>query len=181
MDSHEEVRLSLAGPGEIKRREVSWTLTKKLDFHLRVQARSRGWRWCWTLKLDQKRSRAGRWSWAQKVRLLLQLLLSSSTTDTVLVTLLRTAVETAIAWYTSCYAMARGHRLINILVVWRRSTASSVFRVGECGRASLFRPLPPMSPSLISHLASVDVKLIVYYLLRPVSEPVWLSGKALGW
>ena len=24
-------------PGEIKRREASWTLTKKLDFHLRVQ------------------------------------------------------------------------------------------------------------------------------------------------
>ena len=35
---------SFAGPGEIKRREVSWTLTKKLDFHLRVQARSRGGR-----------------------------------------------------------------------------------------------------------------------------------------
>ena len=66
LDSHEEVRLSFAGPGEIKRREVSWTLTKKLDtfagpgeikrrevswtltkkldFHLRVQARSRGGR-----------------------------------------------------------------------------------------------------------------------------------------
>ena len=25
-----------------------WTLTKKLDFHLRIQARSRGGRWCWT-------------------------------------------------------------------------------------------------------------------------------------
>ena len=31
LDSHEEVRLSFAGPDEIKRREVSWTLTKKLD------------------------------------------------------------------------------------------------------------------------------------------------------
>ena len=29
-------------PSEIKRREVSWTLMKKLDFRLRVQARSRG-------------------------------------------------------------------------------------------------------------------------------------------
>ena len=29
-------------PGEIKRREVSWTLTKKLDLYLRVQARSGG-------------------------------------------------------------------------------------------------------------------------------------------
>ena len=31
-------------------------------------------------------------------------------------TLLRTAIETAIAWYTSCYAMARGH-CINIFIV----------------------------------------------------------------
>ena len=44
LDSQEEVRLSFAGPGEIKRREVSWTL-KKLDCHLRVQARS-GETWC---------------------------------------------------------------------------------------------------------------------------------------
>ena len=36
---------STQSPDEIKRREVRWTLTKKLDFHLRVQARSRrgGW------------------------------------------------------------------------------------------------------------------------------------------
>ena len=66
-----KLRLSFAGPGEIKRTEVSWTLTKKLDFRLRVQARSRGGRWCWTLKSAQKRSRAGRWSWALKVGLLL--------------------------------------------------------------------------------------------------------------
>ena len=31
-----------AGPGEIKRREVSWTLRKKLALK-----RSRGGRWCW--------------------------------------------------------------------------------------------------------------------------------------
>ena len=49
--------------GEIK----SWTLTKKLDFDLWVQTRSRGGRWCWTRKRAQERSRAGRWSWAQKV------------------------------------------------------------------------------------------------------------------
>ena len=41
----QEARLSFAGPGEIKRREVSWTLRKKLDFHLQVQARSRGGQW----------------------------------------------------------------------------------------------------------------------------------------
>ena len=96
---------------------MSWSLTKKLDFHLRVQARSRGGRWSWTLKLAEKRSRTGRWSWALNVRLLLlQLLLNSSAPDIVLVTLLRTAVETAIAWYTGRCAIARGHRR-NIFVV----------------------------------------------------------------
>ena len=48
------------------------------------------------------------WSWFQKVGpLLLQLFLNSSATDIVLETLLRTAVETATAERTSCYAMAR--------------------------------------------------------------------------
>ena len=48
-----------------------------------------------SMELAQKRLRAGRWSWAQKVGLLLlQLLLNSSATDIVLVTLLRTAVDT---------------------------------------------------------------------------------------
>ena len=63
LDSHEEVRLSFAGPGEIKRREVSWTLTKKLDAFAgpgEIKRREVSW----TLKLAQKRSRAGRWSWA---------------------------------------------------------------------------------------------------------------------
>ena len=39
---------------------------------------------------------------------LLPLLLNGSATDIVPVTLLRTAVETATGWYTSCYAMAGG-------------------------------------------------------------------------
>ena len=99
LDSQEEVRLSFAGPGEIKRREVSWTL-KKLDCHLRVQARSGGETWCWSLKRAQKRSRAGRWSWAQKVGLVFCFRCFSTA-------VLRTAVETAIAEYTSCFAMAR--------------------------------------------------------------------------
>ena len=74
---------SLAGPGEIKT-EVGGELDSleevrlicgsrrdqeeggELDSHeevthLRVQARQRGGRWCWTLKIAQKRSRAGRW------------------------------------------------------------------------------------------------------------------------
>ena len=44
LDSYEKVRLPFAGPGELKRKEVSWTLTKRLDFFLPVQARSRGQR-----------------------------------------------------------------------------------------------------------------------------------------
>ena len=40
LDSHEK-----ASPEEIKRREVSWILTKKL-----AQKRSRGGRWCWARK-----------------------------------------------------------------------------------------------------------------------------------
>ena len=87
LDSHEEVRLSFAGPGEIKRREVvldpqvSPEEIKSMEVELGL-----------------------------KVGLLLPQL-------SVSVTLFRTAVETATAWYTSCCAMVSGHRL-NILLFW---------------------------------------------------------------
>ena len=145
-------------PGEIKRR----TLTKKLDIFAgpgEIKRREVSW----TLKRAQKRSRAGRWSWAQKVGLLLlQLYLHSCATDIVLVTLLRTAVEPAIAQYSSCYAMARGHCL-NILVVLA-AVHGLLGLPGRCARSSLhsFAPFSPLSPSLIDHLASVDVKHNVY-------------------
>ena len=42
LDSHEEV-----SPEEIKRRKVSWTLTKKL-----AQKRSRAERWCWAIERE---------------------------------------------------------------------------------------------------------------------------------
>ena len=114
--------------------------------------------WTLTKKLAQKRSRAGRWCWARERvgLLLLQLFPNGGATDIVFVTLFRIAVGRAIAYYTSCYAMPSGHCL-NILLFWRRSTASLVFRVGACLESSLF-PLPPLSPSLIGLLASVDVK-----------------------
>ena len=52
-----------------------------------------------------------------KVGLLLpQLILNSGAADIVFVTLFRTTVDTAIAQYTSCCAMARGHCL-NMFVV----------------------------------------------------------------
>ena len=66
-----------------------------------------------------------------------------------------TAVETAIAQCTSRWAMARGHRLNTSIVL---AAVHGLFRAVSVVEPSLFRPLPPLSPSLISHLASVDVK-----------------------
>ena len=84
-------------PGEIKRREVSWTLKKKLA---------------------QKRSRAGRWCWAgERVgRHLLQLFPNGGATDIVFVTLFCIAVGTATAWCGGRCAIPDGHCLINILL-----------------------------------------------------------------
>ena len=60
--------------------------------------------------------------------LLLQLFPNGGATDIVFVTLFCIAVGTAIAW---CGAMPDGHCL-NILLLWRRSTAALVFRIGTC-------------------------------------------------
>ena len=61
--------------GELDSREEVKTLS-------RVQARSRGRRWCWTYKLTQKRSRVGRW---RVELLLLQLFPNGGATDIVTV------------------------------------------------------------------------------------------------
>ena len=53
-------------------------------------------------------------------------------------------------------AQWRGFTALTILSFWRRSTASSVFRVGARGRPFTLSPLSPLSP--ISNLASVDAK-----------------------
>ena len=108
-------------PGEIKRREVSWTFTKKLA---------------------QKRPRAGRWSWTRERvgLLLLQLFPNGGATDIVFVTLFCTAVGTAVAWCGGCCTVPGGH-CHNILLFWRRSTAALVFRVGACFEISLV-PVP---------------------------------------
>ena len=80
LDCHEEIRLSFASPGEIKRLEVSWTATKnRRDQEAGGGAGPSG-------SAAQKRSRARMWSWALRVGLLLQLFLNSSATDIVLVT-----------------------------------------------------------------------------------------------
>ena len=80
-----------------------------------------------------------------------ELFLNSSATDIVLVTLPSTAVETAIAHCTSRWEMAS-------IVLAAVHGLSGLFRAVSAMEPSLFRPLPQPSPSLISHLASVDVK-----------------------
>ena len=54
--------------------------------------------------------------------------------------------------------MARGHRLNTSIVLAAVHGLSGLFRAVSAVEPSPFRPLPPLSPSLISHLASVDVK-----------------------
>ena len=105
-----------------------------------------------------------------------ELLLNSSATDIVLVTLPSTAVEIAIAQCTSRCAMARGHRLNTSIVLAAVHGLSGLFRAVYTVEPSLFCPPPPPrlpSPSLISHLASVDVKqnvLMCAYIVQELCE-----------
>ena len=54
--------------------------------------------------------------------------------------------------------MARGHRLNTSIVLAAVHGLSGLFRAVSAVEPSLTRPLPHLSPSLISNLASVDVK-----------------------
>ena len=90
-----------------------------------------------------------------------KLFVNSGAMDIGLVTLSSTAVETAIAQCTSHWDTGqwRGDTALTLPLFWRRSMVSPVF----FGRfpvvePSLSRPLPTLSPSLIGHLTSVDVK-----------------------
>ena len=82
------------------------------------------------------------------------------------------AVETAIAQCTSRWAMARGHRLNTSIVLAVVHSLPDLFWAVSTVEPSLFRPLPPLSPSLISHLASVDVKQNVLVLASHSSGAV---------
>ena len=73
-------------------------------------------------------------------------------------TLSSTAVERAIAQCTSRWAMARGHRLNISIVLAAVHGLSGLFGTVSAVEPSLSRPLSTLSPSLIGHLASVDVK-----------------------
>ena len=77
---------------------------------------------------------------------MLQLLLNSNVTDIVLVTLLRTAVETAITWYTIVAMQWRGDTaLINTSIVLA-AVHGLLGLPGRCARSSLhsFSPFPPV-------------------------------------
>ena len=54
--------------------------------------------------------------------------------------------------------MARGHCLNTSIVLVTVHGLSGLFRAVSAFEPSLSRPLPTLSPSLIGHLASVDVK-----------------------
>ena len=87
---------------------------------------------------------------------------SSCSSTAVQRTLSSTAVETATAQCTSRWAMARGHRLNISIVLAAVHGLSGLSRAVSSVEPSLFRPLPSLSPSLMSHLASVDVKQMVW-------------------
>ena len=115
-----------------------------------IQARSRGGRWSWTLKLAQKRSWAGRWSWAAKVGLLsLQVVPEQLCNGHCLCDCparqLKQQLRTALV-----AAQWRGDTVLTLPLFWRRSTVSPVF-FGRYPRSSLhslvlFPPPPPPPP-----------------------------------
>ena len=133
-------------PGEIKRREV------ELD-----------------PQVSPEEIMSRRWSWAAKVGLLsLGVVPQQRCKRHYPCDSAQTAVETATAQCTSRCAMARGHRLNTSIVLAAVHGLSGLFRAVSAVEPSLFRPLPPpppLSPSLISHLASVDVKQKVLELV----------------
>ena len=79
-------------------------------------------------------------------------------TDIVLVTVQHSRWKSNCAVHKSL-GKWRGDTALTLPLFWRRTTVSPVF-FGRFPRSSLSlsRPLPTLSPSLIGHLASVDVK-----------------------
>ena len=114
---------AFAGPGEIKRREVV------LDPHVSSE------------EIKSREVELG-----LRVGLLsLQLFPNCGATDIVFVALFYIAVRTAIAWCGGRCAMPDGH-CRNILLFWRRSMAALVCWVSACFEVSFFFPRFPTHP-----------------------------------
>ena len=96
-----------------------------------------------------------------------ELFLNSCFSDTVFVTLLSTAVETAISDVHKWLRTGGVPTSLTLLFWWWLTTFFSVF-TGQSARTSYSsRPLPsppPFSPSLISRMVFVDVKHPLYLL-----------------
>ena len=101
------------------------------------------------------------------------LFLDSSATDIVLVTLPSTAVETAIAQWTSRWAIARGHRLNTSIVLAAVHCLSGLFRAVSAVEPSIFHPLPPC-PRQAKCLHSFSIAKMVLKF-RPRNCGYWIS------
>ena len=132
---------------------------EELDNHLRVQEEGGG---AGPSREPRKKSRAGGWSWVRKGgQRLLQLFLNSCFTDTVLVTLLRTAVDAAISEVHKSLRSG-GVPTSLMLLFWRWLTvfagrSYSLVRVAAYPPATLPPPTPFPRPYPVSLVASVDV------------------------
>ena len=131
----------------------------ELDSHeevktlLRVQVRSRGGRWCWTLKLAQKRPKVGRWSWAWKLDFFCISRFSTAELWTLSLWLCSTQQLRQQLHSTLVAAQRWADTALTFLLFWQWSMAFLVFQVGTC-----FQAFTLSSPSLINNLISVDVK-----------------------
>ena len=110
----------------VKRREVSWTLTKKL-----AQKRSRAGRWCWTGERELDFFCFSCFPVAELQTLSLWLFCVS--------------VGTAIVWCGGHCAVPDGHCL-SILLFWRQSTAALVFGSAPVSTSHSSIPLFPLVP-----------------------------------
>ena len=142
LDSHEGETL-FAGPGEIKRKEVSWTLMKKSDtFAGPGEIKRREVVLDPQVSPEEIMSREvglGCGSWTSFASVVTQQLCYGhcpcDCSAQQLKEQLRSAL-TATQW--------GGDTALTLWLFWRRSTASSVFRVGARGRAfTLSPPYPP--------------------------------------
>ena len=77
--------------------------------------------------------------------------------------------------------MARGRCLNTYIVLAAVDTLSGLFRVVSAVEPSLFCPLPPLSPSLISILASVDVKQHVRRRHKKLQSPGEIKRREMSW